>query len=94
MSAVSSTGKDLDLEVGGKELVLHNRYEVLSILNDVMIAVWFIIGSILFFSESTTTAGTWLFLAGSVELLIRPVIRLTRNIHIKTVTRNTATNDY
>ncbi|MUK02762.1 hypothetical protein GM708_13010 [Vibrio cholerae] len=86
--------RDLELEVGSKELVLHNRYEILSILNDVMIAVWFIIGSILFFSESTTTAGTWLFLAGSVELLIRPIIRLTRNIHIKNVTGTTSTNDY
>ena len=59
-----------------------------------MIAAWFIIGSILFFSESTTTAGTWMFLAGSVELLIRPVIRLSRNIHIKTVSRITNSNDY
>jgi hypothetical protein len=86
--------RDLELELGSKELVLHNRYEIVSILNDVMIAVWFIIGSILFFSESTTTAGTWLFLAGSVELLIRPIIRLTRNIHIKNVTGTTSTNDY
>jgi hypothetical protein len=86
--------RDLELELGSKELVLHNRYEILSILNDVMIAVWFIIGSILFFSESTTTAGTWLFLAGSVELLIRPIIRLTRNIHIKNAASTTSTNDY
>jgi hypothetical protein len=87
-------GKDLDLDVGGKELVLHNRYEVLSILNDVMIALWFIVGSILFFNESTATAGTWMFLAGSVELMIRPVIRLTRNIHIKSVSKTVNSNDF
>lgn len=87
-------GRDLDLDVGGKELVLHNRYEVLSILNDVMIALWFIGGSILFFNESTATAGTWMFLAGSVELLIRPVIRLTRNIHIKSVSKTVNSNDF
>ncbi|MDJ0320584.1 YrhK family protein [Pseudarthrobacter sp. PS3-L1] len=86
--------KDLDLNLGGKELVLHNRYETLSILNDVMIALWFIAGSILFFNESSTITGTWLFLAGSVELLIRPVIRLTRNIHLTTVSRNVNSNDY
>jgi hypothetical protein len=87
-------GKDLDLDVGGKELVLHNRYEVLSILNDVTIALWFIVGSILFFNESTATAGTWMFLAGSVELMIRPVIRLTRNIHIKSVSKTVNSNDF
>lgn len=87
-------GKDLDLDVGGKELVLHNRYEVLSILNDVMIALWFIVGSVLFFKDSTTTAGTWMFLAGSVELLVRPVIRLTRNIHIKSVSKAVNSNDF
>ncbi|MGJ9403702.1 YrhK family protein [Arthrobacter sp. KK5.5] len=87
-------GNDLELRLGGEELVLHDRYEIVSILNDVLIAVWFIIGSLLFFGESTQTAGTWMFLAGSMELLIRPVIRLTRNIHIKSVSRNTDTGDY
>ncbi len=87
-------GKDLDLHLCGKELVLHNRYEILSILNDVMIALWFIVGCILFFSESTTTAGTWMFLGGSVELLLPPAIRLTRNIHIKTVSKNINSNEY
>ncbi|MBF4607302.1 YrhK family protein [Curtobacterium sp. VKM Ac-1393] len=47
-----------------------------------MVAVWFIVGSVLFFSESTSTAGTWLFLVGSVQLLIRPVIRLGRRVHL------------
>jgi len=68
--------------VGGDELVIQRKYEVVSIVNDVMVAVWFVIGSVLFFSETTTTAGTWLFLLGSVQLLIRPVIRLTRHIHV------------
>ncbi|MEI3609374.1 YrhK family protein [Pseudogracilibacillus sp. SO10305] len=37
----------------------------------------------LFFSESTVTIGTWLFLIGSIQLLIRPIIRIIRNIHLK-----------
>ncbi|PZE32879.1 hypothetical protein DEJ21_15725 [Curtobacterium sp. MCSS17_006] len=73
---------DLTLSIGREELVIRGRYETLSIVNDIMVALWFIVGSVLFFSESTTVAGTWLFLAGSVQLLIRPVIRLTRRIHL------------
>ncbi|OLT35021.1 hypothetical protein BJF84_15870 [Rhodococcus sp. CUA-806] len=71
--------------IGNEELVIRQRWEVVSIVNDIAIAVWFIAGSILFFSESTTTVGTWLFLGGSIELLIRPVIRLSRRIHLQRV---------
>ena len=77
------SGTDLTLTIGDEELILRGRYEVLSIVNDIMVAVWFIVGSVLFFSEQTTTIGTWLFLVGSVQLLIRPVIRLSRHVHLR-----------
>ena len=72
----------LTLTLGRDELVIRHRYETLSIVNDILVAAWFIAGSLLFFADSTATAGTWLFLLGSVELLLRPMIRLTRNIHV------------
>ncbi|WP_010525681.1 YrhK family protein [Nesterenkonia sp. F] len=77
-----ATSQPLTLHIGHEELVIRGRYEVLSIVNDILIAVWFTIGSVLFFFTSTTVAGTWLFLIGSIQLLIRPVIRLTRRIHL------------
>ncbi len=82
---------NIEIRIGHDELVLRKRYEILSIVNDILVAsivndtlvaVWFVIGSILFFSDSTATAGTWLFLLGSIELLIRPLIRLARRVHI------------
>lgn len=73
---------DLTFTIGREEVVIRGRYETLSIVNDIMVALWFIAGSVLFFSESTTVAGTWLFLVGSVQLLIRPVIRLARRVHL------------
>ncbi len=76
------TEHSIELRIGHDEIVLRRRYEILSIINDILVAVWFIVGSILFFSQSTTTAGVWLFLLGSIELLIRPLIRLVRRIHI------------
>lgn len=71
------------MRVGHDELVIRQRYETLSILNDVLIGVWFLIGSFLFFSDSTAYAGTWLFVIGSVEMLVRPVIRLARRLHLQ-----------
>ncbi|HEY6739645.1 MAG TPA: YrhK family protein [Actinopolymorphaceae bacterium] len=75
----------VDLRIGHEEIVLRHRYEVLSITNDILIALWFMIGSICFFRASTQTAGTWMFLVGSIQLLIRPVIRLVRLVHIRRV---------
>jgi hypothetical protein len=72
----------LTIHIGRDELIIRKRYEALSTVNDIFVALWFIVGSILFFSDATTIAGTWCFLAGSVELLIRPVIRLSRRIHL------------
>jgi hypothetical protein len=66
-------------------LVIRRRYEVASIINDILIGLWFAVGSILFLSPATARAGTWLFLLGSVELLIRPVIRLSRNVHLQRI---------
>lgn len=72
----------LTFHIGREELVVRRRYEVLSIVNDILVALWFTVGSVLFFSDATTTAGTWLFLVGSVELMIRPLIRLSRRVHL------------
>jgi hypothetical protein len=83
MSASSGGSGPLIFTVGREELVIRRRYEVLSIVNDILIAIWFLVGSILFFSEATTYAGTWLFVLGSVELLIRPMIRLARRVHLQ-----------
>ena len=71
--------------VGREEVVVRRRYELASIVNDLLIGIWFAVGSILFFSPATTRAGTWLFLVGSIQLTIRPVIRLTRNLHLRRV---------
>ncbi len=74
---------DNDLRLTRKELVINERFEVLSILNDGFIAVFFISGSIMFFNDSTAYAGSWLFLLGSIEMLIRPVIRLSRRARLR-----------
>ncbi|GAB3674923.1 hypothetical protein GCM10027591_17600 [Zhihengliuella somnathii] len=76
---------DLAFHIGRDEIVIRNRYETLSIVNDTLIGLLFVVGSILFLWESTTLAATWLFIIGSVEFLLRPVIRLTRRIHLKRI---------
>ena len=90
----------LVLTLGHEELIIRRRYEAASIGNDVLIALWFLVGSVFFFFPAWLTIGTWCFVAGSVELLIRPLIRLSRQFHLQrfetpegTVPRETA-QDY
>lgn len=78
-----STG--LHLRIGPEELIIRQRYEIVSIANDILIAAWFIVGSVMFFSSGWTRLGTWFFLLGSIELLIRPVIRLFRLVHLQSI---------
>ncbi len=79
---MSADPTDLAIHIGHDELVIRRRYETASIANDVVTGLLFLVGSCLFFSESTTVAATWLFVVGSVLMLIRPTIRLARRVHL------------
>ena len=73
----------ITLDLGPEQLVINRRYEVASMLNDIMTGLWFVVGSIFFFYESMQIPATWLFLIGSVQLLIRPIIRIARDVHLR-----------
>lgn len=75
----------LTIRLGHEELVIRRRYETLSILNDVLIGVWFTVGSVAFLYPGWREAGTWLFILGSAQLLVRPAIRLAHRIHLRRV---------
>ncbi|MCH1865638.1 YrhK family protein [Nocardioides sp. CFH 31398] len=84
----------LTLHLGHRELLLRRRYETLSIANDLLVAVWFLVGSFLFLDSATTEAGTWLFIVGSAELAVRPVIRLSRRVHLRRVGAHESAADF
>lgn len=75
----------ININVGHHEIIIGRRYGFLYSLNDILIAVWFIIGDILFFWDGMKELGIWLFLLGSIQLLIRPIIRICQNMHLKRI---------
>ena len=83
----------MTLTIGHEELRIRGIYEALSITNDFLAGVLFVVGSILFFWESTTFAATWFFLIGSIQFLIRPAIRLSRRFHIQRIRGGSAQAD-
>ncbi|MCQ3816694.1 YrhK family protein [Staphylococcus xylosus] len=78
----SNNRKELEFNFIGLDIKIDAFYKLLCQINDIMLALCFIVGSFLFFSETTTFYGTVLFVIGSFELLIRPIITITRDIHI------------
>lgn len=71
------------VRIGPGELVVRQRYEVASILNDILVAAWFIVGSAFFLFPELAMIGDWLFIIGSVQLAIRPAIRLRRRVRLQ-----------
>lgn len=71
--------------IGHEQLVIRRRYEITSIINDFFIAIWFFVGSVFFLYPTLNTAGTWLFIIGSFQFLIRPTIRLAGHIHLQRI---------
>lgn len=60
---------------------LYAIYELIYTAVDFAAAILFIVGSILFFNEATTTTATWLFLVGSICFALRPAVHMLREIH-------------
>lgn len=57
-------------------------YKALYQLNDVILGLIFLIGSLLFFSSETVIAGTILFVIGSIQMTVRPLIALAHDLHL------------
>lgn len=75
--------RPLTFTLGPEQLVINYRYEVASKLNDIMIGLWFVVGSVLFFYPALAKPAIWCFLAGSIQLLIRPAIRIAKDVHLQ-----------
>lgn len=61
---------------------VYAAFEIAYTIVDVLAAVLFIIGSVMFFYDSLMTAGTWMFLIGSVCFAMKPVLRLIREMRL------------
>lgn len=73
------------IDAGQHVLVVQNRYQVLARVNDILTGLWFLAGSILFLFDGAKLLGTVFFIIGSAELLIRPVIQIVRDVHLKRI---------
>jgi YrhK-like protein len=80
-------GGAITLQLGNEEIVLRQRFELLSIVNEIGIALFFTVGSIAFYFEELFTLGVTLFVIGSIQLGIRPAIRFARRVQLTKLTK-------
>ncbi len=84
---------ELDVDLGKQHIVIQRRYEALGAFNDLLIAIWFLVGSFFFLNDSLVESGTWLFIVGSAQLIIKPLIKLIGLVHVgRTFEANTSTS--
>lgn len=78
------TGKDEDVELkaGSLRVYFRNRYSMVSLLNDFLVGIVYILGSIVILMGWPIIYSTYFFLAGGIFLTIRPVLSILRNISI------------
>ena len=73
---------DLNFNTPQRSERLTMIYKALYQLNDVVLGIIFLIGSFLFFSDTTVTIGTVLFVIGSIQMTVRPFIALSHDLHL------------
>ena len=61
---------------------LYATYELVYTSVDVAAALFFLVGSFLFFSDALKTAGTWCFVLGSALFAVKPMLRIARELHL------------
>ena len=73
-----------DIEIQGKRLRLYfqNRYTILSLTVDLLTGFFYIIGSVAALTSIPDRIGMYFYLAGSIFLTIRPILRIIKNIFI------------
>ncbi|WP_406944884.1 YrhK family protein [Halobacillus sp. SY10] len=81
----SDKEKYVELHIGKHNIFFKKTYDIFYTINDVLIGVCFLIGSIFFYFEHLKNIGVTLFVLASILMLIRPTIRLVHHFHMKKV---------
>lgn len=78
----NDTEEDIELKSGRFRIYFQNRYTLISLLNDSLVGLVYILGSISSLIGLPSIYGTYFYLAGGVFLILRPLIKIIHNIYI------------
>ncbi len=78
----SQPKKDIIVEIGDLELYFQNAYSIVSLINDMLIGVLYLGGSLSNLLNGPELLGKVLYLLGSISLILRPLIQLVQNVYV------------
>ncbi|EWG11242.1 YrhK family protein [Cytobacillus firmus] len=79
--------EDVQIEIGSYKMVIEKRYQAVSFVNDMLLGVLYLIGSILFLIDVSQMVSISFFLAGSIMMIIRAGLNLLKDLHINKISR-------
>ncbi len=68
-----------------RERKVNEIYEWLHIVNDFLIGIYFLVGSVFFLYPDLKVAGIWLFIIGSGQMLMGPLLRTLNKFYARTI---------
>lgn len=74
--------EDLIVKVGKFRFYFQNYYTIISLVNDILIGALYVTGSIMSIMNGPEWIRQWTYLAGAVFMLMRPILKIIRNIFI------------
>lgn len=74
--------EDIEIKSGRFRLYFQNRYTLISLANDILTGVFYIIGSLATLTDIPDIYGTYLYLVGGVFLTARPILKIFHNVFI------------
>lgn len=89
MPKVKRNKEYVELKVGQYALFFNRNYHLIYLTNEIMLGIWFVVGSVFFLWETTKTAGIILFIIGSLQLLIRPLLKIFHSMTLKKEEKST-----
>ncbi|WP_110926560.1 YrhK family protein [Bacillus massiliglaciei] len=83
MASKHKNRKYIYWHIGKYEICMKRSYDMFYTLNNVLAGIWFLLGSLFFFVDSMQVERVCLYILGSVQLLIFPMINLCKGIWVK-----------
>lgn len=74
--------EDLIVKLGKFRFYFQNYYTMISLANDILLGSLYLIGSIASILNGPSWIQKWSYLAGAVFLLMRPLLKIIRNVFI------------
>lgn len=88
MPHLTDNQKNVEVQIGKHIIFFNKHYKYIFIINELVLGIEFVVGSAFFFFESLKTAGIILFIVGSAQMFLRPVLKIFHAISLKKVNQS------